>query len=949
MLYFALLPLTLSLACLDESKDNDDDTDTDTQTDTEVDSDGDGFNSDEDCDDENADINPDAEETCDEIDNNCNDEIDEGVTATWYADSDGDGFGAGDGVDSCGGEGWTENMDDCDDDSADINPDATEVCDEIDNDCDAMIDDADDNTDYTDGYAYYTDADGDGFGDSASAAWTCTMDDTAMANGDDCDDTDELVNPNAEETYYDGVDQNCDGLSDNDADMDGADSSAYGGDDCDDWNAMTYVGSAELDDATVCMTDEDDDGYGDTAPNCVLLYMADSYGDSWNSGAYLGFSLDGVLLGGAAMDGTEADDEIWYEICFDTGQLTVDYVAGTSYNYENYFQIWDTNGNMLVSAGGDVNGDGTINSDDGGPEAGEVLVYDLLISAGNDCDDADELIGMTDDDGDGFVACVDDCDDTDATVTPTDDDGDGFSECDADMPDCDDTDANVYPGIDADEDGYDICDDCDDGNADINPGAEETPYDGVDQNCDEMSDNDADMDGHDSDAYGGDDCDDMDWAVHPGLTGEADPTICYEDEDGDGFGSETPSNVLATAGTDCEDGSDDTYPGAAFNESTTACMRDNDGDGWGNNYDSSWYNYEVGTDCDDYDEFTYPGAAELDSTTICMTDADEDGYGTDTVSSWQDDIFAGTDCNDSDPDVSPGADADADGIDSCTDCDDADATVSGEFEAYMDWDGDGYGDDSDPMMVCSYDSDDDGVDDLLAVGGDCDDSDDTVWTGLDNDGDSVDACDDCDDSDVSVGMPMTAYWDADMDGYGAGDSYELCSLDSDGDGMDDYSTMDGDCDDSDEYTYPGAAYYDSTTECLTDWDGDGYGASLGCVILEMNDSYGDGWTHWSGNYAYVDFYLDGFLYSSYTLAAGYTETVSACFPAGSLDVGYTEPGGYNSEISFVLYDESSTELYSSGTSPSEIDPSAGDTPHYSTTIAVTGSGTDSDDSDSSVH
>ena len=45
--------------------------------------------------------------------------------------------------------------------------------------------------------------------------------------------------------------------------------------------------------------------------------------------------------------------------------------------------------------------------------------------------------------------------------------------------------------------------------------------------------------------------------------------------------------------------------------------------------------------------------------------------------------------------------------------------------------------------------------------------------------------------------------------------------DLDGDG---FPEMD-DCDDSDPYTYPGAAIEDSETACMTDVDGDGYGAA----------------------------------------------------------------------------------------------------------------------------
>ncbi|MCP4810711.1 MAG: hypothetical protein GY913_10600 [Proteobacteria bacterium] len=59
---------------------------------------------------------------------------------TYYEDADGDGFGAAEVLACELPEGHVENADDCDDADAWVNPDADEICDSIDNDCDDVVD-----------------------------------------------------------------------------------------------------------------------------------------------------------------------------------------------------------------------------------------------------------------------------------------------------------------------------------------------------------------------------------------------------------------------------------------------------------------------------------------------------------------------------------------------------------------------------------------------------------------------------------------------------------------------------------------------------------------------------------------------------------------------------------------------------------------------------------------
>lgn len=80
---------------------------------------------------------------------------------------------------------------DCDDTDANVNPDALEVCnDGVDDDCNGLADDADPDVDLTDAPSWFVDADGDGHGDPLHTEIACGPVGYA-ATGLDCDDSDD--------------------------------------------------------------------------------------------------------------------------------------------------------------------------------------------------------------------------------------------------------------------------------------------------------------------------------------------------------------------------------------------------------------------------------------------------------------------------------------------------------------------------------------------------------------------------------------------------------------------------------------------------------------------------------------------------------------------------------------------------------------------------------------
>ncbi len=253
----------------------------------------------DDCDDLDATSYPGASEVCDDADNDCDGDVDEGVGATWYQDSDSDGYGNG-AVSAISCEAPSEyvgNALDCDDFNAATNPSSYEVCDAVDNDCDGTVDE-----DAINATNWYVDSDLDGYGSSAGSTTACDAPSGYADNDSDCDDADSAVNPLATE-LCDTVDNDCDGSVDEgdaadastwyqDLDGDGFGNAAnqefgctqpsgYSVDatDCDDTNASTNTAGTEVcdlvdndcdgtvdeDDATDAQTwyqDSDADGYG---------------------------------------------------------------------------------------------------------------------------------------------------------------------------------------------------------------------------------------------------------------------------------------------------------------------------------------------------------------------------------------------------------------------------------------------------------------------------------------------------------------------------------------------------------------------------------------------------------------------------------------------------------------------------------------------------------------
>jgi Putative metal-binding motif/FG-GAP repeat len=302
-----------------------------------VDGDGDGWAACEDCDDDSRFLYPGAVDRCNEVDDDCDGEIDEDESAADnYPDLDEDGYGDSEAapvVECDPPEGYVADGTDCDDGDADVNPDQAEWCNGSDDDCDGETDESD----AVDARPWFVDADGDGHGEPGDAVQGCTVVSGYSINDYDCDDADPTVSPTATEECGDGIDQDCNGsdrstsryyadgdgdgygdarttktlcyptagytTDDNDCDDDDATISPVGGEVCDEQD-NDCDGSVDEAVKSTWYEDQDGDGYGSDDKSleyCVLPYgYAGTGGDCDDS--------DPALHPGVTEDSTDGLD-----------------------------------------------------------------------------------------------------------------------------------------------------------------------------------------------------------------------------------------------------------------------------------------------------------------------------------------------------------------------------------------------------------------------------------------------------------------------------------------------------------------------------------------------------------------------------------------------------------------------------------------------------------------
>ena len=684
-----------------------------------------------DCNDSVKAINPGAVEVCgNTTDENCSgDANDDGAQgcSTFYKDLDADGYGAN-GNDKkclCKADGLYvgTKAGDCDDGNNLVNEGATEVCDGLDNNCDGKIDEGCDND--GDGYCdasmstigkpavcpngggdcnddndpqgvinpgatelcgnsvdencdgslnsnaagncteYFYDGDGDGFGVNVKQC-LCTPENgfTATKAGD-CDDSDKVINPDATEVCGNGKDDNCNGTS-NEKDAQGC-SNFYKDGDADGFGAGTAQCQCSAEGAFITKTAGDcDDGDKNTHPGAAEI--CDGKDNS---------------CAGTKDKGCDDDNDGYCDISMTVikGALclkSVPVCEGEIYNSKCYQAYPITKDHASAKTACETLGGQLVNI--ANQDENVVAEKARAKACGNNA----ALIGLNDIAAEGKHVWGDKSPLNYTNWATNQPDNSGEEDAVQMVP------GGTWNDVSVNTAQCYICelgkvtigggDDCNDTDKNVNPGVVET-CDDKDNNCDGKADEKCD--------------DDKDGYCNKDRTVIGNPSICSK------------------GGGDCDDSNNLIYPGKAelCDDNDNNCNGnadegcDDDGDGFCDVKMSTLEKPKVcpggGGDCNDTDKAINPGAKEVcdgkdnncaAGTDEVCNDEDGDGYCKGNVPPDAGCPKGGGDCDDGNKDVNPGAKEDC-----LTDTDDNCNKQLNEIGAancknfYNDNDGDNYG------------------------------------------------------------------------------------------------------------------------------------------------------------------------------------------------------------------------------------------------------------------